>query len=210
MVGVKYGKEYNLKYEVIRISSGKDSTSGLLFEIANDKRTFLAYTLEDEQRDVKVWGETRIPAGTYKLKLRTEGGFHSRYVNKYGAMHKGMIHVQDVPGFEYILWHTGNTDEHTAGCLILGNTQTNNRIAKDGFIGSSVDAYKFVYPRVAAAIESGQDVEVTYIDYDGDVKEISNKSTDDVILATTVMEKLEEISGEVQTLSAKLDGRRIT
>ena len=171
MVGAKYGKEFNMKYEVLRISSGKDSTSGMLFEINNGKRTFLAYTLEDEQRDVKVWGETRIPAGTYKLELRTEGGFHTRYSGKYGAMHKGMIHVQDVPGFEYILWHTGNTDEHTAGCLILGNTQTNNRIAKDGFIGSSVDAYKFVYPRVAAAIEAGLDVEVTYIDYDGDIQE---------------------------------------
>ena len=152
-----------MKYEVLRISSGKDSTSGMLFEVDNNTRTFLAYTLEDEQRDVKVWGETRIPAGTYKLKLRKEGGFHTRYLAKYGdTFHKGMIWVQDVPGFEWILWHTGNTDEHTAGCLILGNTQTNNRIAKDGFIGSSVDAYKFVYPRVAAAIDAGLDVEVTY------------------------------------------------
>jgi len=182
----------------------------LLFEIDNNKRTFLAYTLEDEQRDVKVWGETRIPAGTYKLKLREEGGFHNKYLNKYGKpFHKGMIHVQDVPGFEYILWHTGNTDEHTAGCLIMGNTQTNNRIAKDGFIGSSVDAYKFVYPRVVSAIEAGIDVEVEYIDYDGDVNKISNKSTDDVILAGSVMDKLSEISGEIQVLSAKLDGKRI-
>jgi hypothetical protein len=199
-----------MKYEVLRISSGKDSTSGMLFEVDNNRRTFLAYTLEDEQRDVKVWGETRIPAGTYKLKLRKEGGFHTRYLAKYGdTFHKGMIWVQDVPGFEYILWHTGNTDEHTAGCLILGNTQTNNRIAKDGFIGSSVDAYKFVYPRVLAAIESGLDVEVTYIDYDGDVKEISNKATDDVILTSTVIDKLSEISGEIQVISAKLDGRKI-
>ena len=199
-----------MKYEVLRISSGKDSTSGMLFEVDNNRRTFLAYTLEDEQRDVKVWGETRIPAGTYKLKLREEGGFHTRYLAKYGdTFHKGMIWVQDVPGFEYILWHTGNTDEHTAGCLILGNTQTNNRIAKDGFIGSSVDAYKFVYPRVLAAIESGLDVEVTYIDYDGDVKEISNKATDDVILTSTVMDKLQEISGEIQIMSAKLSGRKI-
>ena len=199
-----------MKYEVLRISSGKDSTSGMLFEVDNNRRTFLAYTLEDEQRDVKVWGETRIPAGTYKLKLRKEGGFHTRYLAKYGdTFHKGMIWVQDVPGFEYILWHTGNTDEHTAGCLILGNTQTNNRIAKDGFIGSSVDAYKFVYPRVLAAIESGLDVEVTYIDYDGDVKEISNKATDDVILTSTVIDKLSEISGEIQVMSAKLDGRKI-
>ena len=177
----------------------------MLFEINRGKRTFLAYTLEDEQRDIKVYGETRIPAGTYKLKLRTVGGFHTRYSGKYGAMHKGMIHVQDVPGFEYILWHTGNTDEHTAGCLILGNTQTNNRIAKDGFIGNSVDAYKFVYPRVAAAIESGQDVEVTYIDYDGDITESTQEPAKD-----DIMEKLQEISGEVQILSAKLDGRRIT
>ena len=64
-----------MKYEVLRVSSGKDSTSGLLFEIDNNKRTFLAYTLEDEQRDVKVWGETRIPAGTYKLKLRKKVDF---------------------------------------------------------------------------------------------------------------------------------------
>ena len=198
-----------MKYEVLRVSSGKDSTSGLLFEVSQNKRTFLAYTLEDEQRDVKVWGETRIPAGTYKLKLRTEGGFHNKYASKYGNFHKGMIHVQDVPGFEYILWHTGNTDEHTAGCLILGNTQTNNRIAKDGFIGSSVDAYKFVYPRVSAAIKAGADVEVTYVDYDGDVKKISNKSTDDVILAGSVLDKLSEISGEIQVMSAKLDGRKI-
>ena len=198
-----------MKYEVLRTSSGKDSTSGLLFEVSQNKRTFLAYTLEDEQRDVKVWGETRIPAGTYKLKLRTEGGFHNKYASKYGNFHKGMIHVQDVPGFEYILWHTGNTDEHTAGCLIMGNTRTNNRIAKDGFIGSSVDAYKFVYPRVVSAIEAGIDVEVEYIDYDGDVKKISNKSTDDVILAGSVMDKLSEISGEIQVLSAKLDGKRI-
>ena len=200
-----------MKYEVLRVSSQKDSTSGLLFEVNNGKRTFLCYTLEDEQRDVKVWGETRIPAGTYKLGLRTEGGFHNRYLSRYGTnFHKGMIWVLDVPGFEWILWHSGNTDENTAGCLLLGNSQESNLVKKDGFIGASRDAYKLVYPRVLAAIESGLDVEVEYIDYDGDVKEISNKSTDDVILTSTVMEKLQEISGEVQVLSAKLDGRRIT
>lgn len=197
-----------MKLEVLRFSSQADSTSGILFETTNGKRTFLCYTIEDEQRDVKVWGETRIPAGTYKLKLRTEGGFHNRYVSKYGAWHKGMIWVQDVPGFEWILWHTGNTDESTAGCLILGQTQESNLVKKDGWVGSSVSAYKFVYPRVAEAILSGQDVEVTYIDYDGEVQ-LSNKSTEDVVVATTVMDKLSEISGEVQFLSAKLDGRKI-
>ena len=124
-------------------------------------------------------------------------------------MHKGMIWVQDVPGFEWILWHTGNNDESTAGCLILGQTQESNLVKKDGWVGSSVSAYKFVYPRVSEAILSGQDVEVTYVDYDGEVQ-LSNKSTEDVVVATTVMDKLSEISGEVQLLSAKLDGKELS
>lgn len=192
-----------MKYEVLRVSSQKDSTSGLLFEVDNGKRTFLCYTIEDEQRDVKVWGETRIPAGTYQLELRTEGGFHNRYKSRY-AFHKGMIWVKDVPGFEYILWHTGNTDEHTAGCLVLGNSQESNIVKKDGFVGYSRDAYAFVYPRVAAAIESGLRVSVEYIDYDGDIPELTQEVPKD-----DIMDKLKEISGEVQILSAKLDGKRI-
>jgi len=107
-----------MKLEVIRFSSQSDSTLGLLFDVT-DGRKFLCFTIEDEARETKVKGETRIPAGTYKLKLRKEGGYHNRYVSKFGAMHKGMIHVQDVPGFTYILWHTGNTDDHTDGCLLL-------------------------------------------------------------------------------------------
>ena len=198
-----------MKLEVLRISSQEDSTSGILFETTNGKRTFMCYTIEDEQRDVKVWGETRIPAGTYKLKLRTEGGFHSRYTGKYGDWHKGIIWVQDVPGFEFILWHTGNTDESTAGCLILGQTQESNLIKPDGWVGSSVSAYKFVYPRVSEAILSGQDVEVTYIDYDGDISPL--EKVDEIIKETQIFdveEKLQEISGEIQIMSAKLDGKR--
>ena len=86
-----------MKLEVLRVSSQDDSTSGILFDVVNGKRKFLCYTLEDEQRDVKVWGETRIPAGEYKLSLRKEGGFHSRYQAKYGNMHQGMI-VKDLQG----------------------------------------------------------------------------------------------------------------
>lgn len=157
-----------MKLEVIRFSSHSDSTLGLLFDVT-EGRKFLCFTIEDEARDTKVKGETRIPAGTYELKLRKEGGYHQRYVKKYGSMHKGMIHVQDVPGFTYILWHTGNTDEHTMGCLLLGDTSQQN-ITKEGFIGASTDAYKRVYPPIAEAIENGEEVTATYIDYDDGVR----------------------------------------
>jgi len=155
-----------MKLEVLRFSSQKDSTNGLLFDTTNG-RNFLAYTLEDEKREDKVMHETRVPAGTYKIELRTVGGFHGRYVKKYGSMHKGMLHVQDVPGFEYILIHTGNTDEHTSGCLLVGDTQQQNVTkSKDGFIGASVDAYKRIYPPIAEAILRGEDVEISYVDFD--------------------------------------------
>jgi hypothetical protein len=113
---------------------------------------------------LKVKGETRIPAGVYNIELRKEGGFHERYTKKYSNIHIGMLHIVNVPGFEYILIHTGNTDEHTAGCLIVGDSQENNTIIKDGFVGKSVNAYKRIYPRIAKAIEKGEEVTIEYID----------------------------------------------
>ena len=155
-----------MKLEVLRFSSQKDSTNGILFDVT-EGREFLCYTLEDEYRDEKIKCETRIPAGTYKITLRTVGGFHGRYEKKYGEMHKGMLWVRDVPNFEYILIHTGNTDEHTAGCLLVGDTQQQNITkSKSGFIGASVDAYKRIYPSIASAIERGDDVEISYVDFD--------------------------------------------
>ena len=155
-----------MKLEVLRFSSQKDSTNGILFDVTEDRK-FLAYTLEDEHREEKVMSETRIPSGTYNITLRTVGGFHGRYEKKYGEMHKGMLWVRDVPNFEYILIHTGNTDEHTAGCLLVGDTQQQNITkSKSGFIGASVDAYKRIYPSIASAIERGDDVEISYVDFD--------------------------------------------
>ena len=162
-----------MNLEVIRFSNGTDSTNGMLLELDRHapakyaegyrcKRTFLAYTLEDEYRKDKVYGETRIPNGTYKLALRKTGGYHQKYSKRFPDIHIGMLHVTDVPGFEYILIHCGNTDEHTAGCLLVGDSQENNQITKDGFIGKSTQAYKRIYPRIAEAVECGEEVTITY------------------------------------------------
>ena len=155
-----------MKLKVLRFSSQEDSTSGLLFEESEMGIKFLCYTLEDERRVLKVKGETRVPAGTYNIKLRKEGGFNAKYTKKYGGFHRGMLHICDVPNFEYILIHTGNTDEHTAGCLLVGDSQENNVIIKDGFIGKSGNAYKRIYPAIAKAIELNEEVTIEYIDFD--------------------------------------------
>jgi len=153
-----------MKLQVLRFSSESDSTNGLLLDVT-DGINFLAYTLEDEYRKKKRSKETRIPAGTYEIKLRNEGGFNQRYSKKYSRIHRGMLHIIDVPGFEYILIHVGNSDEHTAGCLLVGDSQENNQINKNGFIGSSGNAYKRIYPSIAEAVEN-EGVTIEYIDLD--------------------------------------------
>ena len=146
---------------VLKRSYFEKGTNGALF--VNGQ--FLCFTIElpwrENQRNISC-----IPEGTYDVKLRTTGGFNNRYSQKFGnPWHKGMLHVQDVPGFEYILIHTGNTDENTMGCLLVADTSQQN-ITKDGFIGASVDAYKRIYPSLAQWLVDGNKLSITYIDYD--------------------------------------------
>lgn len=154
-----------MKLEVLRFSSEKDSTLGALFDVTNGRK-FLCYTLEDEYREEKVMHETRIPAGTYKVTLRTVGGFHQRYSKRFPNIHRGMLWVRDVPNFEYILIHCGNDDDDTSGCLLVGDTQTSNANGSDGFVGSSTVAYKQIYPKIAEALLNNEEVTITYVDFD--------------------------------------------
>ena len=194
-----------MKLTVVRTQFGADATNGLLFI----NGIFECFTLEDEVRDVKVHSETAIPLGEYEIKLRTVGGFHAKYTDRYGAaFHKGMLELQDVPNFQYILIHTGNTDQHTAGCLLVGETQQDLDKGKDGFIGGSGDAYKKMYPKVLKCLLSGERVTIEYTTIQNLLeKPLSNASTDDVVLTRTVMDKLSEIKGELMTLNAKMDGK---
>ena len=153
-----------MKLEVIRFNKGVDSTNGILFDITHD-REFLCYTLEDESREEKVYGETCIPEGEYKINFRREGGYHAKYSKRFADIHMGMLEVCDVPNFKYILIHCGNTDEDTAGCLLVGDTQENNDIKKNGFIGKSTKAYMRIYPAIAKALEAGEEVTIAYRDF---------------------------------------------
>ena len=145
-----------MELEVLRYNQEKDFTDGI-FKIDGK---FQCFTIEDEVRTQKVYGETAIPLGRYKVEFRTEGGFNQRYLNKYGSeFHKGMLWIKDVPNFEYILIHIGNDDDDTAGCLLVGMSQNAD---KQGFLGSSGAAYKNIYPIVRDAILRGEEVCITY------------------------------------------------
>jgi len=196
-----------MKLQVVRHQFGKDATNGMLFIDG----IFECYTLEDQYQAVKVMHETCIPEGTYDIKFRKTGGFHSKYSERYKNSHYGMLHIQDVPNFTYILIHTGNSDEHTSGCLIVGETQQDLDISKDGFIGSSAVAYKKMYAKVAGQLLQGKDVTIEYTTIDNLFKQtnVDNTAQDHVVLSTTIYDKLQEINGNVLTIKAKLNGKVI-
>lgn len=92
-----------------------------LGELVIDQLLPIWYVLEDASRDlnrdgdlsdpgeVKVWGQTCIPAGTYTIRWQYSPHFKKR-----------MPYLQDVPGFTGVMIHTGNKVEHTRGCLLVG------------------------------------------------------------------------------------------
>ena len=105
-----------MKIVVVRDTFTQNSTIGkMLIDGA-----FFCYTLEDTIRDTKIAGETAIPYGTYKV-----------IVNMSNRFKRLMPLLLNVPNFEGVRVHNGNTKEHTHGCILVGATKS-----KD-FIGDS-------------------------------------------------------------------------
>lgn len=116
---------------------------------------FVCFVLEDGYRAKKVVGETRIPPGVYEVKKRRTGGFYEQYRRQHG--HEFSIQVMNVPNFENILIHIGNTIFDTAGCLLTGlGVSFNGNFA----VNQSTAAYLQVYEMVKLAFDKGQKVEI--------------------------------------------------
>lgn len=143
-----------MKINVKRYKDDGDSTLGLLFLDG----VFECFTLEDEQRDVKVKGETRIPEGTYKVDFRRElSGLTRKYRQKHDWF-EWHLHVKEVPSFKYVYIHIGNNESHTDGCLLVASTVDKDKM----FQGRSTQAFKVLYEKVGVAINKGEPVTFTY------------------------------------------------
>ena len=142
-----------------RMTSDADATIGALYADG----AFLCFTLEDEYRVEKLAKETRIPSGTYAIRLRAAGGMHPKYKQRYGDLHQGMLHLQDVPDFDWVYLHTGNTDDHTDGCILVGRGAQ----SADGNMSlqASRDAYMNLCRTVNAAA-AAEDLTITIVDRD--------------------------------------------
>ena len=141
-----------------RIKSDQLGTNGILS--INGKVE--CYTLEDAWHVAKIQGQTRIPAGTYEIKLRNEGGLTQKYQERFSDIHKGMLHLQDVPNYKYVYLHVGNTEKHTEGCILVGLGSSMIEDKKN--VSYSVDAYRHIYPLIADSIISGESVHIEITD----------------------------------------------
>lgn len=123
------------------IIENSESTASALYHKDGEKLHFLAFTIEDEYREVKVPGDTRIPAGRYRLLKKTDGQFFLKYKAAYG--HKFVLEISGVPNFKSILFHIGNYTRDTRGCLLICSLIG---YQGDRFYGSvSATAYKSFY-----------------------------------------------------------------
>lgn len=75
---------------------------------------------EEFIKSQKVYSKTAIPTGTYKMTIDTVSPKFSKkkyYVDFCGAK---LPRLWNVKGFAGILWHKGNTERDSAGCMIVG------------------------------------------------------------------------------------------
>lgn len=117
-----------MKLEVKRKIFTDKSTIGELYIDG----VFSCYTLEDVVRqEPKVFGKTAIPAGTYKV-----------IVNMSNRFKRLLPLLLNVPEFEGVRIHPGNTDADTEGCILLG------RVKGDNIIYNSKLAFNLFFDKI--------------------------------------------------------------
>lgn len=94
-----------------RVATGNKGTFGVIV----DNGLPLCVTCEDPWND-NITGNSCIPEGTYDC------------VPHNGARYQNVWRLEDVPGREAILIHSGNSIADTQGCILVGESFIGDRI----------------------------------------------------------------------------------
>lgn len=125
--------------KVIRKWFNKNCTIGLMVVDGVTQ----CYTLEDTARPagIKVQNETCIPPGEYPVIMDMS--------QRFG---KVMPHILNVPNFEGIRIHSGNTDKATEGCILVGLDHQTDAVLR------SHEAFDAVYTKISAAADKHEPI----------------------------------------------------
>jgi len=125
-----------MKLELKRLHRTNNSTIGELYV----NGVFECYTLEDKEREVKIKNETAIPKGVYIVGITLSNRF------------KKMLPIlMNVPNFEGVRIHPGNSNHDTEGCILVGTTRSVD------FIGNSRKAFNKLF----AKLKTAKDITIT-------------------------------------------------
>lgn len=124
-----------MKLRLERLWPKKDYTVGRLY--VNDR--LFCNTLEDRIVDKnkngvfdgdekKVYSESAIPYGTYKIIYN--------WSPKFG---RNLPRLLNVPHFEGILIHPGNTAADSAGCILVGKNTEVGRLTNSRYISDELN-----------------------------------------------------------------------
>lgn len=124
-----------MELNLIRTHKIDHATTGIL----NIAGNFQCFICEDQVRapGVKVTGKTAIPAGRYEVTITFSQRFQRR-----------LPLLMNVPMFEGIRIHPGNTELDTEGCLLPGRT----RDVKAGTVGNSVASFNELFEKIDKAL----------------------------------------------------------
>ena len=130
-----------------RIYKGEDYTIGELYVDG----VFICHTLEDKVRllnsyEDKVYGETAIPIGRYKVVLS--------YSNRFK---KVLPEILNVNFFKGIRIHEGNHKDDSSGCILVGECKD----VKEGYIYNSKKSLKKVMDILMTAWNNKEDIYIT-------------------------------------------------
>lgn len=103
-------------------------------------------------KSLKVKGKTAIPKGNYRITLSMQSLKYTRSKSMMAFCKAYMPRLINVPGYEGVLIHPGNTAADTEGCLIPGKNDTVGRVS------NSTKYFKELYNKMKAAEKKGEGI----------------------------------------------------
>lgn len=103
----------------LQLSRYRIDQSGAFGELYQENGDLLCYSLEHSYLFEHEW-HPKVNPGTYKCVR----GVHTL---KSGNNIE-TFEIEDVPGHDGILFHRGNTEENSEGCILLGSSSRNNTL----------------------------------------------------------------------------------
>ena len=144
-----------LTIRLLRYFDDGETTVGML--LINNR--FYCYTLEDTYHEIKVAGETRIAAGTYSIKFRTElSPFTLTMRERYPEWFTYHLELLNVPGFKHIYIHNGGDNTDTKGCILVSDSITVNN--ENTFFSNSRETFRRLYLFVSEQLNNNVPVRI--------------------------------------------------